>query len=218
MWSVIIPIPTPQPPFLFYSSSRPITGAWPIVPRLAICQWQWGSQDLSTMGVNPNQTMWGGEGGGTYRVFFIGPPPASKVAQVQLRKLMMSGGGGGTFFFLLQHFGSIFQTRGRGILVHHNTAPESSHEKRVFIPSFRWIIIQPQNRGEIDIWYYAPPPWKFVGEHAPPPPLTPMLSTEGQWPNVRDQNDRPGGGCGRGMSPHGSAIFFFPHIRWRICV
>ena len=55
--------------------------------------------------------------------FLIGPPPASKVAQV-MKKLMGGGGGGGggtptLFFFLLKNVGSIFQTGGRGIFVHH---------------------------------------------------------------------------------------------------
>ena len=57
--------------------------------------------------------------------FAQGPPPTSKVAQ--LRKSWKSwfgggGGGGGTptlFFFRLKEFGSIFQTPGRGIFVHH---------------------------------------------------------------------------------------------------
>ena len=55
--------------------------------------------------------------------FAPGPYAASKVAQV-LKKLMSRGGGGGgdsdTFFLLLlKNVGSIFQTRGRGIFVHH---------------------------------------------------------------------------------------------------
>ena len=64
---------------------------------------------------------WGGGGVGGHTVF-IGPPPALKVTQV-LKKLM-------TLFSFFKNFGSIFQTRDMGTLVHLWQACKQQQKKQ----------------------------------------------------------------------------------------
>ena len=64
------------------------------------------------IGVNPDQT--------TQLIFYRS---ATSFESRALSPDKADGGGGGgrllSLFFLLKNFGSIFQTRGRGILLHH---------------------------------------------------------------------------------------------------
>ena len=63
-----------------------------------------------------------------------GPVPASKVAQV----LKKGGGESNTSLFPLKHFGSIFQTQGRGIFIQHQplfrTSKGKKKEKKFSLP------------------------------------------------------------------------------------
>ena len=109
-------------PSFCYLDLWPKVPGWPFPPIFAKLFLKCYLSNSPIGVINPNQTMGGGGGGGDTHFFVIIPPPASKVAK--LRKSWKSwwaeDGDSDTFFFiLLKNFGSIFQTRGRGILVHH---------------------------------------------------------------------------------------------------
>ena len=96
----------------------------------------------------------------------------------QAWKRSMSGGGGGGggggdsgAFFYFNIFGSISQTQGKGILVHHQPLWQASKHLR------KKPLLGPQNRwgGGGDIWYYVPH-LPNRGGPPPPPPPPPRIS------------------------------------------
>ena len=119
---------------------------------------------------NPNRIMRG------HTVFLIGPPPASKVAQV--RKKLMSN-----FFQTSKCFGQFSRHRvGVPIVHYYQPLGQAKKKKKKKGPqhrraalmtkrsSFHWIIIQPPNRGAGGTFDTMSPTFQLVGGHVSPPP------------------------------------------------